>query len=392
MTAEMAATERVLHFSEEEYAQRLANVRREMAERGIRTLLTHTPENIYYLTGYQTPGYYMYQVLIVPESGEPLILTRGMEETNVRAGSWIQNRATYLDTEDVAEVTSRAMGEAGYTEASIGLEKESWFLTIGQYERLRRALGSNTEVVDSSGLIESLRVVKSPAEVEFIRKAAVAASEGMRGALETMAPGRTENDLAIAIHRGIIGAGGEYMSLPPFVASGPRSYLAHATWDNRRLEQGDVVFIELSGVVRRYSAALMRCFYLGDRPPPEIQRMAEASLAALNAVLEAARPGLTAEDVDRVSRETYPKYGYSLGKRTGYSIGINFPPDWGEGHALSLREGETRVLEPGMVFHVPSTVRIWGLAAVSTSETFLITDDGCEVLTDFPRRLTLVSG
>jgi Xaa-Pro dipeptidase len=383
------AAERVLPFAESEYRQRLAGVRRKMAERGLRVFLTHTPENIYYLTGYQTPGYYMYQTLIVPEAGEPLILTRLIEETNVLAGSWVQNRATYHDTQDPARVTYESLASAGHTRGPIGVEKDCWFLSIKQYERLGELLGPQAELVDASGLVESLRVVKSAAEIEYIRKAAGTANAGMRAGLEMIAEGRTENDLAVAIHSGIIQAGGEYMSLPPFISSGPRTYLTHATWDGRRLERGEVVFIELCGTVKRYSAALLRCAYMGDDPPPKIRRMAEASRDVLNAVIEAIRPGVTADEVDRAARETYREHDIDVNKRTGYSIGISFPPDWGEGHALSLREGEARVLEPGMVFHMPCTVRVWGLAAISTSETVLVTPTGREVLTSSPRELIL---
>src|SRR5581483_5172178 len=138
--------------------------------------LTHTPENIYYLTGYQTAGYYAYQVLIVGERGEPLLLVRRLEEVNVLLGSWVQQRRIYQDTDDVAEETYRALAELGLSSGRVGLEKEAWFFSIGQYERLCRRLGAGAEVVDATGLIERLRVVKSAAEIACIRQAAVAAA------------------------------------------------------------------------------------------------------------------------------------------------------------------------------------------------------------------------
>jgi len=390
MVLEALSQQRTLPFEPSEFAQRLANVRRAMAERDLRVLLTHTPENIYYLTGYQTAGYYAYQVLIVGERGEPLLLVRRLEEVNVLLGSWVQQRRIYQDTDDVAEETYRALAELGLSSGRVGLEKEAWFFSIGQYERLCRRLGAGAEVVDATGLIERLRVVKSAAEIACIRQAAVAAAAGMRAGMEALAPGRTESDVAIAMHQGVIGAGGEYMSLPPFVAAGPRAQLAHATWSGRRLERGDPVLFELSGVVRRYSAALMRSAYLGSEPPAEMRRMMAAARDGLEAVIAAIGPGVPAEEVDRVNQEAYRRHGFDLGKRTGYSIGINFPPDWGEGSGLSLRPGESRLLEPGMVFHTPTTVRAWGQPTVATSETILVTPTGREVLTSFPRDLFLV--
>ena len=391
MTAETRPLEPVLPFEPSEFERRLAGVRRLMAERGLRGLVTHTPENIYYLTGYQTAGYYMYQALIVPEAGSPLLLVRRIEENNVLGASWVQRRRVYQDTDDVAAETYRALSDLGLAQGPLGLEKESWFLTIGQYERLLRLLGAGAEVVDASGLVERMRVVKSPAEVACIRRAAEAAAAGMRAGFEALAAGRTENDVAIAMHQGVIGAGGEYMSLPVFVASGPRAQLSHVTWEGRRLEPGDPLLFELSGVVRRYSAALMRSAYLGADPPQRLRHMAATAQEALAAAIEAVRPGVPAEEIDRVNQAVYRRHGYELGKRTGYSIGINFPPDWGEGYALSLKPGESRLLEPGMVFHIPCTVRLAGQPTIATSETVLVTATGREVLTSFPGELHLAA-
>ena len=402
----MIATPNEAPFPREEFERRLANVRRRMSERGLRTFLTHTPENIYYLTGYQTPGYYMYQTLIVPEEQEPIVLTRLIEEVNVVAGSWIQNRATYQDTQDPAEATYRLLAEADLTGGPIGVERDSWFLSINQYERLRTLLGPNGRLLDASGLVEGLRVVKSDAEIALVRKAAVVADAGTRAAIEAIAEGRTEREVAAVTNAALIREGGEYMGLPTFMGSGPRVDLTHATWTDRRLEKGDSMFIELSGNVRRYSAALFRTVHLGNAPPKELRKAAEAAAAGLNAVIEAIRPGVTAHDVDRVNREAYAKYGFNLGKRTGYSIGINFPPDWGEGNALSLQEGEEQALEPGMVFHVPSTVsssralRTAGASSLgagppvfaAVSETILVTPTGREVLTNCPPRDLILKG
>jgi Xaa-Pro dipeptidase len=174
------------------------------------------------------------------------------------------------------------------------------------------------------------------------------------------------------------------MSLPPFVASGYRSSLTHATWEGRQIEKGDVVAIELSGCVKRYSAALYRTATVGE-PSDKIKEMERVALDTLNATIEAIKPGVTAELVYEAARKALAKHGAQLKKRIGYSIGINFPPDWGEGHALSLVVGERTVLQPGMVFHTPCVSREFGLANVAISETTLVTEDGHETLSSLPR-------
>lgn len=378
-------------FSRREYDQRLANVRRKMAERGLGAFLTHTPENMYYLTGYQTAGYYTYQTLIVPEDqqSEPLLVIRVPERTNVLARSWLQNMATYEDTQDPVQVTYQAMVDAGLTHGAIGVEKDSWFLSVKGYEKLSKWLGSNARLVDVSGLVESLRVVKSPDEIAYIRSAAAMANAGMKVGIETAEVGRSEDEVAAEIHRVMVGMGCEYMSLPIMVCSGPRAPLTHASWEGRVLEKGDLVPIELSGCYKRYSAALFRTIYLGGKPPDLVRRMDEVITETLNAVIEAIRPGVTPEEIDNINREIRAKHGFPKPQRTGYSMGINFPPGWGEGHALSLGLGEKRLLEPGMVFHTPINIRLWGQAFVATSETIMVTATGREVLTNCPPRRLL---
>src|SRR5262249_35650253 len=123
------------------------------------------------------------------------------------------------------------------------------------------------------------------------------------------------------------------------------------------------------------------------RVPAELERRNRVVHEVLEATIEAIRPGTTAGEVDRVCRETYAKHGYRVLKRAGYSMGINFPPGWGEGTVLDLSEANPTVLQPGMVFHTPQPYRVAGEQTVATSETILVTQTGREVLTHFPRRL-----
>jgi Xaa-Pro dipeptidase len=376
-----------LPFTVAEYQDRIAKVRMEMRARGLDAVLVTAPENIYYISNHQTPAHDAFQVLLLPLEGEPTLITQRAEELIARGYSWVERVATYQHGEPPLEVTRSTLEAAGFGRDRIGVEKGSLFLSVQTYEALQAKLPHAT-FPDGSGIIERLRAVKSEQEIAYIRQAARVAEIGMRAGLEAVERGRHDVDLAAAVHGAMFRAGGEYMSYPPFIAVGLRSSVAHNTWGGKRLEDGDVVFLELSGVVRRYGAALMRCAVLG-RLPPELERRNRIVHEVLEATIEAIRPGTSAGEVDRVCRETYARNGYTVLKRAGYSMGINFPPGWGEGAVLDLSQGNPTVLQPGMVFHIPQPYRVAGEQTVATSETVLVTQTGREVLTNFPRQLVV---
>jgi len=141
----------------------------------------------------------------------------------------------------------------------------------------------------------------------------------------------------------------------------------------------------------RYVGPLMRAVSLGE-PAAHVRRMADLCREGLTQAMAAMRPGATADAVDAACRSVMVDAGMyeSFRKRTGYCVGFAFPPGWNEGHIISLREGDTTVLEPGMVFHVPPALREYGKCCVGMSETILITASGCESLTAFPRELFVV--
>ena len=139
-----------LAFSVGEYEGRVVRIRQEMARRGLDALLVHTPENICYLSGYQTPGYYMYQVLVLPLTQPPLLITRLIEQTNVFGFSWFETSVTYTDGQDPIALTVEALREAGLTRRRIGLEMGAWFLTVNQSERLMALLPEATWLLATS--------------------------------------------------------------------------------------------------------------------------------------------------------------------------------------------------------------------------------------------------
>jgi Xaa-Pro dipeptidase len=377
---------RELFFTLEEYQQRLQCVRAEMRRRNLDALLVHTPENILYLTGYRTPGYYMYQCLLIDANNNPALLIRNGEIGNAQAYSWVGDCFTYLDREDPVEATIEAIADRGW-QGRIGLEMRSWFLTARAYEDLTKTK-SSIDWIDASGTVEQCRLIKSEQEVEYMRQAARAAEAGMRAAIEASREGATDNDISAALHFAMIEAGSEYTAMGPFVASGKRATLMHGIWGRYKVERGNTINLEIGASIHRYGAALMRAVSIGP-PSHEVRTISNAAEAANRRLIESIRPGAMTADLYPLVAEEITKHGGPpppKAQRWGYSIGLAFPPDWGEGHILSMNEVPNVRLEAGMTFHLPYCIRTPRCSA-AFSETVLVTETGHEVLTKFDREL-----
>lgn len=377
-------------FSIGEFKTRLKNVRTKMRAKDIDLLLVTGPENIYYLTGYRTTGYYVYQALVVPQNGEPQFVVRRLEFTNVQSLSWIKKGYAVADTESYFDATANCIEGLGGARARIGFDDQGFFLPAAILDSLRARM-KNATFVPAGGVVESCRMVKSPKEIEYIREASGTAVKGLEAGVKAIKVGRLENEVAGAVYNAMVSAGSEYVSSQPYVVSGPRSALGHATFERGKIKAKDLVFLEIGGCWYRYGGAIMRTVSVG-KPSAEVKKASEAVLGALDALLDAIKPGVTSGDIDRAGRRIVEKAG--LGKywlhRTGYSIGIGFPPGWGEGHIIDLKPNDPRPLQAGMTFHTVPMIGIPGVGSIGFSETWAVTKTGVEVLTKTPRKLHIV--
>jgi Xaa-Pro dipeptidase len=369
---------KTLPFDRAEYDARLARVRQAMARRGIDVLLISEPENMYYLTGYFTTGYWSVQTLAVPLEGEPQFVVRHLERTAVLGTSWLETVEVYLDTQDPAGVIAAVLAKRGWGRARLGVEKHSWYLTVSLFERLQAALPS-ARFVDASYLVNEVRLVKSPAEIAYLRQAARAAQAAVEAGIAAAEPGKTEADLAIAVFNALVRHGSDRPDLG-VIASGERLLLAHGRFTQRRLQPGDPIRFELTGRVGKYNARFMRCAHLGP-PPARLQQVSDVAAAALEEALARMKPGAIASEVDRAARDRLSQGGLSVPIRTGYSLGILFVPSPLEWNRDFMPES-TWALEAGMTFHM--LILAEGLGH---SETVVVTPDGHEALTRMDRRL-----
>lgn len=380
-----------LAFTESEFSSRLTALCSLVEQRGMDGLVIHVPENITYISGWHTPGYYYPQFVVVRPGRDPVIVLRGLEALGLPVRSWLKadQLITFADTESPMAKLKEALERLGLSAGTVGFETHGWYFTLDMYRKLND-LCPQLKTKDAGWMVEALRKLKSPAEISYIREACRLAEVGMQAAIDNFAVGMTEAHLAGFIHKAMIDEGCEYVGLPQFVMSGHRQLAPHSVWSKHKtIVEGENVFLELAGTINRYAGALFRTLVVGEPSQRNLQNM-DVAEAMLEASITAIRPGVTAGAVNQAVGVVAEKNGVLVRKRCGYSMGLNFAPDWGEGFFLELADGDPTVLEPGMVFHLPETVRRPKEPLVAVSETILVTETGCEQLTHFQRGLIRV--
>ncbi len=377
-------------FPFEEYERRLSELRVRIAQRHLDAVVITDPENIMYMTDYQTTGYSFFQALVVPLEQEPFMITRAMEESNIIARTWVERTRPYPDTGDAIQMLVDALREFGLSDKRIGYERNSYFFPAYQQDFIHTTL-TEGKLLDCFGIVEQGRIRKSAVEIELMHRAAKATEAGMKAGLEAARAGVTENDIGAAISSAMFRAGGEPPAVMPYVTSGPRSMIGHATWEGRTVKPGEHVFLEVGGCYRRYHTAMMRTAVLGELSD-SMYKAQETMKKALSAVHETVQPGMTVSDVDNMVRNIISDndIGARLITRSGYSIGIAFPPSWDEGYICSLKQGESAILEEGMTFHIIPWM--WGVDGDKTcgiSDTIYVTEDGCKSFFTMDRDFTV---
>ena len=365
-----------LAFSDAEYRQRLLAVRSRMEAAGLEALLVNKPENMFYLSGYETHGFFWFQVLVVTLDKEPFFIVRTPEASNIRHTSIYQTYIGYADYESPIKPVAAFLQE--YSRCNVGIEMNSWFITPAQYTQLSAA-SPNVNFVDASDLVDAIRVVKSSAEIEYVIAAAKIADAAVRAGIESIANAKSDLDINAAVVSAMILAGGEYPALWPFVTNGAATERFHVSWSNSPLHAGDLVYMHIPGVVRRYLAGVGRTGARGPIAPKLRDRYRLLCEAQAEGVARL-RPGITAAEAYAGFAAPVERAGFKL-LQGGYAIGINFPPRWAEWERLRLNKGCDTVLAPGMVFHTPLSIREPNEQTPLISNTVLITDAGADVLT-----------
>jgi Xaa-Pro aminopeptidase len=369
-------------FSEAEHRERLARARRTLAAAGFDGCVSVAPEHLYYLAGYDAwVSVNSPQALVFrTDGGEPTIVLRDVDRPLATETSWVRDLRTYrLLAEDPAAVIAGVAREHGLGRGRLAVELESYALPFALGLRLARALAP-ARAEDATGLLGDLRLVKSAAELAWLREGARHAAIGLQAAARALRPGITEIALAGQLEAAMRAAGGDFWAIPTELASGPRTPGGHATPRDRAIEPGDLVHVEFAGVARRYHAVAIQTMAAGE-PGRRARDVYELTRESLRAGVRAARPGVPAQAVEEASLEPLRKAGLEAAAmmRFGYGVGIAYPPIWLE--TLQISRGVDRRLEPGMVFVLHACVELAdeGLGVI-LGGTYALTGTGLEML------------
>ncbi|MET3681936.1 Xaa-Pro dipeptidase [Alkalibacillus flavidus] len=390
----------MLTFDILEYQERLRRTKARMEKQGVEVLLITDPANMNYISGYDAWSFYVHQMLIVIiDEPQPIWIGRLMDENGAKATTWMydENIMSYPDYYVNSEVyhpmqfIGDILNEIGHGNRRIGVEMDQYYFSAKAYMTLLQKL-PNATFIDATSLVNWVRIVKSDQELEFMRRAGQISERAMTAGIQAMHTGSRENDAAAAIYYELIKGteefGGDYPSIVPMIPTGENTSTPHLTWSDRYFEEGNAVIIELSGCYERYHAPLARTISIGHASD-RLYRLNEIVQEGIENVLSRAKPGIYLEELEEAWRESTRKYGIEKESRLGYAMGLNYPPDWGE-HTASIRKGDKTVLEPNMTFHfIPG---LWFDAdGIEMSESFVVTDQGAELLTNYTRDLIVTS-
>ena len=386
-------------FDKPEYERRMLAVKRRMEAAGFDVLICQDPANIGWLTGFDGWSFYTPQAVIVHlEEASPLWFGRAQDAksahitTDLRAENIIafseplvHHPTAHPFDELCALVISRGWGSA-----RCGVDLDAHYYTARAHQHVVNGL-PNAAIADNRELVNWARLVKSDAELTYMREAGRIITQTMNTAIDRLKPGVRQFEVIADVYHaqvtGFEGKFGDYTSLCPLIQVGEGTSTPHLTWTDEPLPDSGLVVMEIAAARRHYHAPLTRTAHIGP-PPQDIERLVQVIIEGGDVALSVAKPGVTCEEVEAAWQSVLKRHGYSKESLVGYSIGLNYPPDWGE-RTASLRAGDRTELQAGMCFHFQSGMWLESYGA-AVSEPFVVTDSGGERLSNVPRELIVV--
>ena len=388
----MPALDGMTLFPREEYAARLGRAREVMERTGLAALFLTGPKNLTYLTGYRTNLFsstFRPFTAVIPLAGDPVLLLPNLEEGLGRGTCWFADIRIWgggAEAKDPLTLAAQVFKEKDLAEARVGIERGMGHrlgMTLDQFDDLRRLLPAVTWT-DSGALLWELRMVKSPAEVAYMRRACRITDQAIGAAVSLAREGVSEVELQVAMGETMMREGADTIrSLT--VASGPQRYaMLNPPASDRRLRRGEMVNFDVGAIYRGYHADLTRGFFIGEASPRQ-REFYQAALEIFNETCEAVRPGETFHDVDHAAEGAITRRGYReyMLHRTGHSLGT-------EVHEHpSIGPGEQTALVPGMVLAIEPGIYDFSIGAFRIEDNVVVTEQGCELLSNAPRELII---
>ena len=371
-----------LHFSSEEFKRRKNKVITKLKEEKIDALVMFRQESMYWLTGYDTFGYVFFQSLILDQKGNLILLTRAPDLRQAQNTSNIENIKIWVDKDDSnpTEDLKQILNELNLKEKKIGIEYEAYGLTGRNAINLNKSLKNFCSLDDKSELITKLRVIKSPEEIVYVKKAATLADKALDEVWKFAKKGVSESKILAEMNRVIFEGGGDYPANEFIIGSGKNALLCRYQSEKQILNDVDQLTIEWAGTYRHYHSAMFRTIPIGKANPKHYE-MHEACAEALNNCEEKLKPGNKIGEVFDVHAKTFDDIGYKKARMNacGYSLGSTFSPNWMDWPMLYT--GNPYLIEPGNIFFMHMILMDSdNQLAMNLGETYLVTESGNERL------------
>ncbi len=381
-----------IHFEEKEFDERKSKVISELKKQGLDALLMFRQESMYWLTGYDTFGYVFFQCLILTIKGELILLTRAPDLRQAQNTSIIKNIKIWVDKDgsSPAGELKNILVDLGLEKSNLGVEYEAYGLTGRNAIRLNKVLGSFANLHDKSELISHFRVIKSPTEIIYIKKAAELADKALDAAWQHAHAGVNEAKILSEMQGAVFSGGGDYPANEFIIGSGKNALLCRYQSEKRDLNEVDQLSIEWAGTFKHYHSAMFRTIPIGKVNDKQ-KKMHEACVEALKGCENKLKPGNKVGEVFDVHAEIFDNLGYKNSRMNacGYSLGATFSPNWMDWPMLYT--GNSINLKPGMVFFMHMILMdSENQLAMNLGETYLLTKNGNEKLGK--KKLDLVIG
>lgn len=386
-------------FEIAEFQRRVAEVKSRMEKAGLDLLMCQDPANMGYLTGFDGWSFYTPQAVLVhldeewpvwfgrEQDAKSAHMTTDLPAQNIIAFSEpLVHHATRHPFDELCDlIKARNWGSD-----RIGVDFDAHYYTARAHHHMTAGLPDAT-ISDNRELVNWVRLVKSPSEISYMRESGRMATKVMENALAKLSPGVKQYEVMADVYRdqiiGLDGKFGDYTGLCPLIQVGEGTSTPHLTWTEEPLPDSGLIVMELAAARRHYNVPLTRTAHIG-KPPPEMAKLAEVIVEGGDRALELAKPGVTCDEVNQLWQSILKKHGYVKNSRVGYSIGLAYPPDWGE-RTASIRDNDMTELQEGMCFHFQSGVWLEEYGA-AISEPFVVTKTGGERLCNVRRELVVI--
>ena len=381
-----------IHFSKEEFSERKSKVIKELKKQNLNGLLMFRQESMYWLTGYDTFGYVYFQCLILTTKGELVLLTRAPDLRQAQNTSIIKDIKIWIDKDNAnpADELKNILSELELEKSNLGVEYEAYGLTGRNAIRLNDSLKNFTMLHDKSELISYLRIVKSPAEIIYVKKAAELADDAMEIVWKYAHAGQDEAKILAEMQSAIFKGGGDYPANEFIIGSGKNALLCRYQSEKRKLDEIDQLSLEWAGTYKHYHSAMFRTVPIGKVNDKQ-KKMYAACVEALKSCENKLKPGNKVGEVFDVHADVFDRLGYKKSRMNacGYSLGTTFSPNWMDWPMLYT--GNPHVIQPGNVFFMHMILMDSdNELAMNLGETYLVTETGNERLGK--KKLDLVVG